>query len=258
MAWSSGSFADNAAGRLITLLDAVLPANGHWSIYDAAAAANAKVYKCVDAGENCLFYVLVDNNYAGYAIIQLWEDWNAGAHTGVGASLTVVGTSTSLKITIGAGGYGISVRDHHFIFQDYVGSRGAYVGQPRRKDVSKNIVVFCGSGGTPAANPLGQAGIAAGVAWGTLFDELGNKVAVGFSGSTGGSTFIVKTITGELELRETSLTNLTTGFIMGEMEGVASYATGGAAGIVTGDTCVIDGIIWGAIYSTNLSFVEQA
>lgn len=256
MAWSSGSFADNAAGRLITLLDTVLVANEHWSIYDAAAGTNAKVYECTDAGENCLYYVYVDNNNAGYGIIQLWEGWNAGTHAGTGVSLTAVGTSSSLKLTYGAGGYGVSVRNHCFIFQDYVGSRGTYIGQPRRKDVSKNIVLYCGSGGTPGFNALGSQGTTAALAWGTLFDELGNKVNVGFSGSSG--TFHVKTIAGEVELRETSLTNLTTNQVMGEMEGVASYNVATNAGITTGDTCIIDGVTWSAIYQQYLTFVEQA
>lgn len=259
MAWTSGSFASNAAGRIITLFDTVLVANAHWTIYDAAAGANAKVYECADAGENCLFYVYVGNNAAGYAIIELWEGWDAGAHAGTGASLKAVGASITLKITYGAGGYGISVRDHCFIWQNYAGDNGAYVGQPRRKDTSKNIVLYCGPGNAPGGNALGLPGSNEANAWGTLFDEVGNKVYVGNGAGDCGGPTRVKTIAGEIELRETPLTNLTTLLIMGEMEGVASYPNTNA-GIVTGDTAVIDGVTWraNAVYSTNLTFVEQA
>lgn len=258
MAWTAGSFPDNAVGRLTTLLDAVLLANANWTIYDTLAA-NSRVYRCLDAAENCEFYVLVNNvGFAGVGTIELWEGWDAVGDVGVGASLTVVGTSGTLKMTYGAGGYGISVRDHCFIWQDYVGNRGNFIGQPRRKDTSLNIVVFIGPGDTPGINPLGVPGAVVANAWGSLFDELGNKVALGFSMSGGGATSIVKTITGALELKETPLVNLTTKLILGELEGVASYGAATTAGIVTGDTCVIAGVTWKAIYATNLSFVEQA
>lgn len=260
MAWSSGSFGDINQQSLLDVLDVALLANGHWTLHDELiAGANVNVYKCLDAAANCLFYVRVDNwTIGGVGIIQLWEGWDAGAHAGIGASLTAVGTSATLKMTHGIGGYGISVRDHCFIWQDYVNNRGVYIGQPRRKDTSKNIVVFIGSGDTPGANPLGVPGAVVATAWGSLFDELGNKVALGFVMSGGGATAIVKTITGVLELRETPLVNLTTKLIMGELEGVASYGAATTAGIVTGDTCVIGGVTWKAIYATNLSWVEQA
>jgi hypothetical protein len=258
MAWIAGNFPANTAGLLVNELDILLPVNPHWSIYDTPAA-NIRVYECIDVAAACLFYVYIDNTVATVGTVQLWEGWNAGAHVGVGAFLTFIGTSVSLKINYGAGGYGISVRDHCFIWQDYVTSRGAYIGQPRRKNTALNIVVYCGSGGTPANNALALPGFVGGNAWASLFDELGNKVAVGFSMSGGGATAIVKTILGELELRETPLTNTVTGFIIGELEGVASYGSGTGAGIATGDTCLMPGgIMWSALMNNGLSFVEQA
>ena len=257
MAWTNGVFGANTAGLLVADLDVILPANPRWSAYDTPAA-NIRVYKCIDVAAVCLFYVYIDNTAAGVGVVQLWEGWNAGAHVGVGASLTFIGASVSLKINYGAGGYGISVRDHCFIWQDYVSSRGAYIGQPRRKDTSLNIVVYCGSGGTPVNNSLALPGTTTGNAWASLFDELGNKTAMGFSGSGGGAQFMVKTILGELELRETPLTNTVTGFIVGELEGVASYGSGAVAGIVTGDTCLMPGgATWSALMNNGLSFVEE-
>jgi len=258
MAWTADVFPANTAGLLVAELDVLLPANSHWSIYDTPAA-NIRVYRCIDVAAACLFYVYIDNTVAAVGTVQLWEGWNAGAHVGVGVSLTFVGTSVSLKINYGAGGYGISVRDHCFIWVSFFNSRAAYIGQPRRKNTALNIVVYCGNGGTPSWNALGFPGTDADRAWGALFDELGNSVAVDFSGSGGGTQFCVKTILGELELRETSLTNKATKFIMGELEGVASYAGAAIAGIAMGDTCLMPGgNIWIAIFSMYLSFIEEA
>lgn len=258
MAWTNGVFPANTAGLLVADLDVILVANPLWTVFDTPAA-NVRVYCCSDVPNVCLFYVYIDNTAAGVGVVQLWEGWNAGAHVGVGASLTFIGTSVTLKINYGAGGYGISVRDHCFIWVDWVSGRGAYIGQPRRKNTALNIVVYCGSGGTPLNNGLGMCGSAPGYAWASLFDELGNKSAMGFSGSAGGATFVVKTIQGELELRETPLYNTVTGLIMGELEGVCSYASGGIAGIVTADTCLMPGGgTWIALMQGALSFIEEA
>jgi len=257
MAWTAGAFGANTAGLLVAELDILLPANPNWSIYDTPAA-NIRVYRCIDVAAACLFYVYIDNTVAAVGTVQLWEDWNAGAHVGVGASLTFIGTSISLKMSYGAGGYGISVRDHCFIWMSFFNSRGAYIGQPRRKNTALNIVVYCGSGGTPGNNALGMSGISPGYAWASLFDELGNISALGFSGSSGGATFVIKTILGELELRETPLYNTVTNFILGELEGVASYSTAGITGVVTGDTCLMPGgNTWIAVLNGVLSFNEE-
>ena len=217
---------------------------------------NCKVYQCSDAGSNCLFYVKVDDQHLGFAVIELWEGWNSGTHIGTGAFLKTVGSSVDLRITSGAGGYGISVRNHCFIWQDNFNTTGSYIGQPRRKDVSKNIVVFCGQGSSANYPGLAKPGNDAYTSWGSLFDELGNKVNLGFPASDG-TAYRLKTILGELELRETPLVNLTTFFIMGELEGVASYGNSNV-GVVTGDTCVIGGVTWGCQFSAYLCWIEHA
>jgi hypothetical protein len=229
------------------------------SIDDVAGTvvtSNCKVYRCYDATENCDFYMWVDDAHPGFSVIQLWEGWNAGTHVGVGASLAAAGTSAHLKINYAPGGWGISVRDHCFTWQDYVGDGGAFVGQPDRYDTSKNIVVFCGPGHTATTNSLGAPATSSEAAWSTLFDENGNKVNLSFIGMSG-ATSRVKTIGGEVILRENQLVNQTSFLVLGKMPGVASYG-GSASGIITGDTVVIGGVTWRACYSTYLSFVELA
>jgi len=256
MAWSVGAFGANTAGFLVAKLDVLLPANPFWSIYDTPAA-NVRVYECIDLANACLFYVYVDNTAAGFGVVQLWEGWNAGAHSGIGAFLTFIGTSVSLKMTYGVGGYGISVRDHCFTWIDFAGKRGSYIGQPRRRDPTLNIVVYCGAGGTPGAvNPLGYFGVTVTSAWASLFDELGNKVAIESNGLAGTVEFI--TILGEVEIKESVIYGVGTRKLLGELEGVCTYSSS-IGGILNGDTCLMPGgNTWRAMFNTYLSFIEEA
>lgn len=86
MSWHTGSISA-ATGALIGVLDAVLVLNSHWSIFDAAAGTNAKVYKCEDADDDTLFYLYVDDNVStDYGRVKLYETWDADAHTGTGGT----------------------------------------------------------------------------------------------------------------------------------------------------------------------------
>jgi hypothetical protein len=224
---------------------------------------SSHVYRCYDAAENCDFYVKVYDTYVGlgYASVQLWEGWNAGSHVGVGASLTAPGTATSLRMSVPLVGqsWGISVRDHCFIFQDYSNKVGTYVGQPIRYDTSKNIVIYCGWGNDQTAgNPLGMYGSVPATAWAALFDDTGATANIGMVAGNGGSNAGVKTIGGDVILRNTLIYSGTTSLIMGKLEGIASYGTGAIAGIVNAETVVINGVTWKACYNTNLSFFEMA
>ena len=79
MSWHSGTLTNTNAGSFLTILDAVLPTNSAWSIFDDAAGTNAKVYRY--SSTKITYYIKVDNNYTGYAIIELWESWDSGSHT---------------------------------------------------------------------------------------------------------------------------------------------------------------------------------
>lgn len=161
MAWYGGNHTSSAAGTLITILDEYLPENPFWSIFDASAGTNCKVYKCEDANVNCLFYVKVNDNFSGYALIELWEDWDDTGHAGVGRSRTLFSSTYTFVInrytTIGSNGWFLSVQDHHFKYIScYTYWTGTYIGRPRLFDESKNVVIFCGQayGGSNNYNPL--------------------------------------------------------------------------------------------------------
>jgi hypothetical protein len=224
---------------------------------------NCKVYECKDTPANCLFYMKVDDEHLGFSIIELWEGWNAGTHVGVGVSLKAIGTSGIMRIIFGVGGWGLSVRDHCFRFDNLAGDVGnAYVGQPRRCDVSKNIVLFLGTGSATSSliNILGMYAQAAEGCWATLFDENGNKVIVILPFPTG-SFWRLKTINGGVMLRETAVLSATTNFILGELEGVCSYGAATLSGMSSSDTVVIGGITWRCCNggsNNNVSFSEQA
>lgn len=252
MAFSTGTFANTDAGSLITLLDTALPANAKWSIYDAAAAANCKVYRCYDADGNCDFYFRVDDNYVGYAIIQLWEGWDADAHAGVGASVTAPGTSTTMRIFRNAGGYGISVHDHFFKFYNSVFC-AYYIGQPRRYTAAKNIViVICEGAGTTDYNPLAyqlQASSTTAAVGEALFDENGSQKHLQFVGDAD-ATQIRKTEAGTFDVEEVRIFNYTTNLLIGVVDGVTHHYNA-ANGFSNGETVTIDGVDWIALGGSN-------
>ena len=259
MAFSSGNFASTAAGSLIALLDVLLPANAYWSIYDAAAAANCKVYRCYDAAGNCDFYLRVDDNYDAYAILQLWEGWDADGHAGTGARVTSPGSSGGIRYYRPASAYGISVHDHYFkAYNGYF--EGHYIGQPRRYNAAKNIVLIiaCGNANTNHHNPIGygssQTASNTIAVWEALLDETGAPAHVMVPGG-GGLYQQIKTETGAMEVLEARvLNNGRTDLLIGILEGITNHTSSTLPGFLNGETVNIDGVDWMAIggnYSTK-------
>jgi hypothetical protein len=73
---------------IISAIETVLmTAPGGWTIHDAAAGTNAKCYKALQKDGTSYTYMVLDWNTtisAGVAglCVRLYEDWNAGTHTG--------------------------------------------------------------------------------------------------------------------------------------------------------------------------------
>jgi len=164
----------NAAGdRLADLWDAIVCSNAKWSVFDAAAGANAKTYRCNDVANNVDFYVYVDDNQDIFSILQLWEDWDEVGHAGVGDTLSDV-AGDPFRVYV-RGGVHVCVSDHRVLLGGNYGCQSYYIGQPIRFDTTKNMPFYIGST-TPASwfGPLGYYEVAGEIAWRTLWDHLGN------------------------------------------------------------------------------------
>jgi len=167
MAWYEGTMT-TAAGELLAILDAKLPLNSYWSIYDAAAGTNAKVYRNYKPGENSNFYVYVGDNQTGYSSIQLWEGWNSGSHTGTGNSTTLA------YIKKDAGAWGLSVLDLRFVFVNRQYGAAIYCGQLRRHDPTLDVpLIVAWADTTPLYNPLGSFAGHTEARWQFLRDRFG-------------------------------------------------------------------------------------
>ena len=132
----SGDIA-NAAGSALIVLDAVLPLRANWSIHDAAAGANAKVYKC--AGD-VTFYVWVGDNQTNYFSVRVWAAWDAALHTGSGSQTAAV-TFCKYYPT-----YTIHINGNRFVFINFTTTLcyGCYCGLIKRADITKNLVLVYG------------------------------------------------------------------------------------------------------------------
>jgi len=245
MAYTSG-VATTAVGDLLAILDVDLIANDCWSIYDAAAGVNAKVYRCLDVTANVDFYVYVDDNIGTvYANFELWEGWDAVGHAGVGQSVTTINAS-AMVIRKDAGGYGMCISDHRFIHIDYVRYVATYIGQLVRFDTSKNMPI-CISSGDPSGvliNPIGHYNSGANGQWGCLFDESGTVRNLNPVGFTSASGLKLKTISGGYWIPEVAVYNNTTKLIMGTLEGVGGRTYNQANGLVNADIVTVDTVEW--------------
>lgn len=247
MAWYEGTMLTNGAGELLTVLDAKLPLNANWSIYDAAAGANCKVYRNYDAGTVVDYCVKVDDNYVAYAIIELWEGWDAGAHSGLGASLITGSAGSTFRIYKAAGGWGLSLRDHRFIFCEFSNYMSNYVGQLKQFDLTKNmpIIISNNSNAGTLYNPTGtfDVGTSGTVSWRCLFDELGNVGRLLRPYGYGNSYCYIKTIVGTYMIIEYPVFNDVTKNLMGVLEG-AMCMQDASSGLSSGDIVSIAGIDW--------------
>lgn len=163
-----------AGDRLADLWDAIVVSNAKWSVYDAAAGANAKTYRCNDIPNNVDFYVYIDDNQADYSILELWEDWDEVGHAGVGDSLVDISAHTFRIHAVG--GVHVCVSDHRVLLGSSWNALTYYIGQPIRFDTTKNMPFYIG-GTDNTTNFIGTLGhydqYSYGV-WRTLWDHLGN------------------------------------------------------------------------------------
>ena len=182
MAWYEGTIT-NAAGQLINILSDKLPNNENWEIVDTPDT-NEKVYGHKYNG-NRDFCVYVKDNQVDFATIEIWDDWDAESHAGVGNALKAVGSNYTLRIRKTITSWGLRLTDNCFVFILKGNGWGYYIGHPKRFDTNRVQPIFVGhtsytSGNHYNYNPLsGKNGLygsywgGQGLHWGVLYDSAG-------------------------------------------------------------------------------------
>jgi len=258
MAWYEGTMT-NAAGQLVAILDDKLPLNSCWEIVDTPNT-NERVYGHKTNGTRD-FCVYVKDNQADYATVELWDDWDAETHVGVGGSISTVGSYT-FRIRKTGGGWGLRLTDNCFVLAVKGGGWAYYIGQAKRFDTSRNTPVFIGhtsnSGNTYyGINPFSSTNFnntTSPAVWMFLRDSagvVGNRAsALGLSNGSNVSSdnytskWPIKTTAGtyivfESVLVEYSSPKLAIGHFDGAFCGWVD-----ASGLNNGDVINVEGVSW--------------
>jgi len=241
-----------AGDRLADLWDAIVVSNAKWSVFDAAAGANAKTYRCNDAPNNVDFYVYVNDNQADFSIVELWGDWDEVGHAGVGDSIG--GTADKFRIH-SVGGVHVCVSDHRVLLGCSWNAMGYYIGQPIRFDTTKNMPFYIGGGDNTSNfyNALGRFHLVGDTPWQTLWDHLGNVgVILGPWGYNSAYKF-ARTCRGTYVFEDTVVYENTNKICLGYLDGVCHLCTA-SQGFRNGEiiTCEDgDWLILGGTYSTK-------
>jgi hypothetical protein len=237
MAWHSETkSAAPGVGSLIAFLDNYLVLNAKWTIHDAAAGTNKKVYRCQDAAGAVLFYVAVDDNYAAYAGVQVWEGWDAGTHAGTGQSTTLGYIRKGTTATT----WYLAVADWRFIFVTLASGQSHYVGMMNRADIAKNcpIVLLCASTSS-LYNAIGNATGGNSIRK-MLWDEAGNANVDTNRSYQAGACYL-KTYDGTYLVQEMSM--VASGRYQGSLNG-AMVLHNQFGGLANGDEVTVGGVVW--------------
>jgi hypothetical protein len=243
-----------AVGTLIAVLDAVLVTNPNWSIHDASAGTNAKVYKCV--GDSKTWYVHVNDNNAAYAILALWQGWDEGSHVGTGAT---IGNVYWRKI---AGAYRIVLRDTYFVWMTY-GTNTTHVyycGQPILLDSAESSPMIIGHGASgQTADPIAMMGTYSTQAyWRSLrLSAPAGETCYCFGFDTSNTKFECVKSSREVILPIRSIYYGSDNVLFGYLDGV--WSSGGATGEMplSGTQFLADGVLWMAHYSSKFVAVRM-
>lgn len=251
--WYEGVFSSTAAGQgLAKVWDALVDGSPNWSVYDAAAGTNIKVYRCYDpdSAENNDFYVLVDDNHTGYWLIQLWEGWDAVGHAGTGDHIEVSSSTFTFRANRGIGGFKLAINGHRLIYIECGNWTAQYIGQPRRYSKAYNTpLILSYSSGAVYTSALSYIGNNAQSACRFLFDEAGNQALVrGDGGQTASNYRLIKDHRDQFHFpNEKVVAGQTTGFAIGTLDGVVDCGganNADAAKPLSGRRFQMDGEDW--------------
>jgi hypothetical protein len=259
MAWYEGTMT-NAAGQLVSILDAKLLLNSCWEIVDTPNT-NERVYGHKFNGTRDFVFVLKDNQ-ADYATVELWDDWDTETHVGVGNSITTVGSYT-FRIRKTGGGWGLRVTDNCFVLAVKGGGWAYYIGQAKRFNTSRNTPVFIGHtssaghtyyGANPVSSSNFNTSTSTPIVWMFLRDSagvVGNRAsALGLSNGTSVSSdtytskWPIKTTAGTYIVFESVLAEYSSSKLaIGHFDGAFCGWVDGA-GLSNGDTINVEGVGW--------------
>lgn len=239
----------NVAGGLLSVFDAVLPLQENWSIHDAAAGTNAKVYKC---DGDILFYVYVGDNQTNYGLIRLWATWDNITHKGSGSQ------TANISFCKSRSAYNIYINGNRFIYinLDSSKSNGHYCGLIKRIDTSKKLVLVVGGAANWAYqeyNFLSGFGDATDTKALLMEDVDGNASVSVYPMINSNSR--IHDLDGKIRINETPLCHKTVNprYFIGWYDGVVcllNMPTGWHAG--TGDRITVNGMDW-ISYNENIS-----
>jgi len=262
MAWYEGTMT-NADGQLVAILDNKLPLNSCWEIVDTPAT-NERVYGHKTNGTRD-FCVYVKDNQADYATVELWDDWDAVNHQGVGNSLRAIGSNYTLRIRKTTGAWGLRLTDNCFVFINRASGWAYYIGQTKRFDTNRNqpIIVAHTSASNGIyynQNPLGGINGSSttwgsiGLVWGVLYDSSGGVAKACYpAGATTSSNsthtkqyfgwWELKTTAGTYYVIESPVQDYEAPYLtFGLLDGVMAY--NGGNGLSNGDVINVEGVSW--------------
>lgn len=249
MAWYEGKITTDGAGTLKDILDTSLVLNDCWHIEDAGAGANVGVYHDYDptSGAGSDFVVVIRDNQAAYADLELWEGWDSVGHAGTGLGITARGAYT-LRLKKSYGNWGLAVSDHRLIWVMKSTFQASYIGQPARFNESYDTpLAICHSSYTGTTTYLGTPPLGYydtdSTPWRWLKDETGanNNTAVNIWGRTDYYASFL-TAAGTFALLETPVYG-TTGKLIGVLEGAVN-GRGRCYGQGNGEEAYVNGVKW--------------
>lgn len=214
---------------------------------------NTRVYECDDSGgSGALFYVLVADDNTGFALVELWEGWNATTHAGTGDSRVVFSGTLVLRIYRPAGSYCLSVKDASIRFIDASSARiGTFIGRPDTVlESSVNVVLYCGesSSGGGTYNCISMSRHATYGGWAFLFDEDLNQTLAFDSVSYSSGNAIRKVCQqhdGYFVLYPCMVVNDTTKYLVGFLDDVVNFGELTSTSYLrNGQKIIADGYTW--------------
>jgi len=259
MAWTS-DIHDASAGKMLDVLDTLLVAiHATWVEYDSFGS-NQKVYRCLDPSNSppIDFYIHVDDDYADYCKIYMYDSWDIDTHTyAVDTGCKVIfGQSAAYYPVIckKAGGYYFSSQDHRFIYVDkteweanYVGMLGQVEGGP----LVQNPLLWVASYNYASGyNPLGYYSWSAYYVVANFMQTAMGKGATRASAWGYSSSYSAfETIDGGSWIRPTLVFEYDNKTIQGYLKNVAQYYN--RNNLANDDTIIIGGDTWRYVEGTG-------